>query len=32
VLRCTQGISAPQLAQLFPGFAWDNALDGLMHS
>ena len=32
VLRRTQGLSAPQLAQLFPGFAWDNALDGLMRS
>ncbi len=32
VLRASQGLSAQQTDQLFPGFAWDPALDGLMHS
>ncbi|TXT38491.1 MAG: hypothetical protein FD135_2850 [Comamonadaceae bacterium] len=30
VLRRTQGISAAQLDQLFPGYAWDPSLNGLM--
>lgn len=31
VLRATQGSSAAQLDALFPGFAWDARLDGVMH-
>jgi uncharacterized protein (DUF1501 family) len=30
VLRRTQGVQADELHQLFPGLAWDNALNGLM--
>ena len=30
VLRHTQGLANAQTEQLFPGFAWDGALDGLM--
>lgn len=32
VLRATQGLQAGELDRLFPGFAWDPALDGLMRS
>jgi uncharacterized protein (DUF1501 family) len=32
VLRSTQGVGNGQLDALFPGFAWDGALDGLMRS
>jgi len=32
VLRNTQGLAPAQLDQLFPGYAWDRALDGLMHA
>lgn len=31
VLRATQGSTAAQLDALFPGFAWDARLDGVMH-
>ena len=31
VLRATQGSTAAQLERLFPGYAWDARLDGLMH-
>jgi uncharacterized protein (DUF1501 family) len=30
VLRSSQGLDNPALERLFPGFAWDSALDGLM--
>ncbi len=30
VLRNAQGLTNAQIDQLFPGFAWDGALDGLM--
>jgi uncharacterized protein (DUF1501 family) len=30
VLRRTQGLSNTDIERLFPGFAWDGALDGLM--
>lgn len=30
VLRGTQGVSDEALTQLFPGYAWDRALDGLI--
>lgn len=30
VLRRTQGLKAQELQRLFPGFAWDTSLDGLM--
>jgi uncharacterized protein (DUF1501 family) len=30
VLRVNQGLRAPELDKLFPGFAWDKSLDGLM--
>jgi uncharacterized protein (DUF1501 family) len=30
VLRSTQGLANADIARLFPGFAWDIALDGLM--
>jgi uncharacterized protein (DUF1501 family) len=32
VLRGTQGLNAKEIDSLFPGFAWDNALDGLMRA
>ncbi len=32
VLRHTQGLGNADLDRLFPGFAWDGALDGLMRS
>jgi hypothetical protein len=32
VLRSTQGLQASQLERLFPGFAWDASLDGLMRA
>ena len=32
VLRSTQGVGNGQLDALFPGFAWDGALDGLMRT
>jgi uncharacterized protein (DUF1501 family) len=32
VLRSTQGLSNADIARLFPGFAWDSALDGLMQA
>ena len=32
VLRHTQGLTMAELGQLFPGFAWDSALDALMRS
>lgn len=32
VLRASLGLNASQLDALFPGFAWDASLDGLMHS
>jgi uncharacterized protein (DUF1501 family) len=32
VLRATHGLSNPQLAQLFPGFAWDPSLNALMRA
>jgi uncharacterized protein (DUF1501 family) len=31
VLRSAQGLAHADIDRLFPGFAWDNALDGLMH-
>jgi uncharacterized protein (DUF1501 family) len=31
VLRATQGSTGAQLDALFPGFAWDARLDGVMH-
>ena len=31
-LRAAQGLAAPQLDRLFPGFAWDRGLDGLMRA
>lgn len=31
VLRATQGSTSAQLDALFPGFAWDARLDGVMH-
>jgi len=30
VLKSTQGLGATELDKLFPGFAWDRALDGVM--
>ncbi len=30
VLRSTQGLASGDISRLFPGFAWDMALDGLM--
>ena len=30
VLRSTQGLASGDISRLFPGFAWDIALDGLM--
>ena len=30
VLRSTQGLANGDISRLFPGFAWDIALDGLM--
>ncbi len=30
VLRANQGLGAKELDRLFPGFAWDRSLDGLM--
>lgn len=32
VLRQSQGLQAAELDQLFPGFAWDASLDGLMRA
>ena len=32
VLRSTQGLNNAEIARLFPGFSWDNALDGLMQA
>lgn len=32
VLRKTQGLNASELDRLFPGFAWDVSLDGLMRA
>jgi uncharacterized protein (DUF1501 family) len=32
VLRSTQGLSAAETDRLFPGFAWDKALNGLMRA
>ncbi len=32
VLRASQGLSDADIAQLFPGYAWDASLDGLMRS
>lgn len=32
VLRSNQGLRAGELDKLFPGFAWDKSLDGLMRS
>ena len=32
VLRSNQGLRAGELDKLFPGFAWDKSLDGLMQS
>ncbi len=32
VLRRTQGLSRPQLETLFPGYAWDQTLDGLLRA
>jgi uncharacterized protein (DUF1501 family) len=32
VLRSTQGLRSDALDHLFPGFAWDNALEGLMRA
>ena len=32
VLRTTHGLSNPQLAQLFPDFTWDTALNSLMRA
>jgi uncharacterized protein (DUF1501 family) len=32
VLRRTQGLNALELNRLFPGFAWDTSLDGLMRA
>jgi uncharacterized protein (DUF1501 family) len=32
VLRSTQGLNAKEIDSLFPGFSWDNALDGLMRA
>ena len=32
VLRATQGLSAAETDQLFPGFNWDARLDGLMRA
>ncbi len=32
VLRASQGLSATEIDQLFPGFNWDARLDGLMHA
>ena len=32
VLRASQGLSAAETDQLFPGFSWDARLDGLMHA
>jgi uncharacterized protein (DUF1501 family) len=32
VLRATQGLGSTQLDRLFPGFAWDQSLDGLMRA
>lgn len=32
VLRATQGLSAAETDQLFPGFSWDARLDGLMRA
>lgn len=32
VLRASQGLSAAQTDQLFPGFSWDARLDGLMRT
>jgi uncharacterized protein (DUF1501 family) len=30
VLRATQGLDGASLSKLFPGYAWDKALDGVM--
>jgi uncharacterized protein (DUF1501 family) len=32
VLRSTQGLAATEIDRLFPGFAWDSALDGLLRA
>jgi uncharacterized protein (DUF1501 family) len=32
VLRRTQGLNSAELNRLFPGFAWDSSLDGLMRA
>ncbi len=32
VLRATQGATAKELTTLFPGFAWDAALDGMLRA
>jgi uncharacterized protein (DUF1501 family) len=32
VIRRTQGLNATELDRLFPGFAWDTSLDGLMRA
>jgi uncharacterized protein (DUF1501 family) len=32
VLRITQGLNNTEIGRLFPGFSWDNALDGLMQA
>ena len=32
VLRSSQGLNATELGALFPGFAWDKTLDGLMRA
>lgn len=32
VLHGTQGLSAQEIDQLFPGFSWDNTLDGLIRA
>ena len=32
VLRASQGLNYAQIEALFPGYAWDSRLDGLMHA
>ena len=32
VLRASQGLNGVEIDRLFPGFAWDKALDGLMRA
>jgi uncharacterized protein (DUF1501 family) len=32
VLRASQGLSGAEIDRLFPGFAWDTSLDGLMRA